>query len=102
MSLLSQSQREIQRIRDRLNLRRDYQEVFGTTHGQRVLADILAKAGVTVPRFHADPGITQFNEGARHLASSIFRQVHGSTDKLPALMGEEIRKLESNQEQEQT
>ncbi len=98
MNLLDQAKQAAQKLQERLSLRRDYAETFGTPHGQRVLADIMAKAGVTTPRFHADPSVTQFNEGARHMAFSIFRQVHGSFDKLPALIADQIRTMEKEQE----
>lgn len=88
-----------QQLWERLNLRHDYIETFSTPHGQRVLADILAKAGVTRPQFNADPAVTQFNEGHRHMALSIFRQVHGSIDRLPDLIAEEIKKMEQQQEE---
>jgi hypothetical protein len=76
-----------------LNTRRDYQTVFGTPEGQRVLKDILRRAGVTHPKFNSDPMVTAFNEGARHFASSIFRQVHTSTDQLPDFIAEETRRI---------
>ncbi len=84
---------ETKRLLRRRQLARDYIETFSTDHGKRVLADILNRAGVTRPQFHSDPGVTQFNEGHRHLAFSIFRQVHSSLDQLPDFIAEETKRL---------
>lgn len=88
------------RLWEKHQLRLDYIETFSTPHGERVLADILAKSGVTRPQFNADPYVTQFNEGHRHMALSVFRQVHGSIDRLPGLIAEELKKMEQNQEEQ--
>lgn len=76
----------------RLELKRDYQEVFGSEEGKRVLAHILLVSGVTKPRFTTDNKQTRINEGERRLAMSIFNFVHSSTDKLIELMQDEIAK----------
>jgi hypothetical protein len=72
-----------------LRLKRDYKEVFGTAQGQRVLADILRRAGVTHPQFDTDPEKARFLEGHRHLAHSIYRMVHSSDEPLLKLIAEE-------------
>ncbi len=82
---------------ERVQLKRDYIETFSTPHGQRVLADIMKRAGVTAPQFHADPAVTQFREGHRHLAFSIFRQVHSSLDRVLETTTEEIKRQETEQ-----
>lgn len=79
---------------DRLALKQDYQETFGTPHGKRVLAHILRTAGVTHPRFTTDNEQTRINEGERRLAASIFNEVHTSSDKLIELMQDELNKTE--------
>ncbi len=89
-----------EKLQARLTLKRDYIETFSTPHGQRVLADILAQAGVTRPRFNADPAITQFYEGHRHLAMSIFRQVHTSVDTLTGLLQEETKRTDEQNTQQ--
>jgi hypothetical protein len=86
----------LKRLQARIELKRDYMETFSTEHGKRVLADILAQAGVTRPRFDADPGVTQFWEGHRHLAMSIYRQVHSSMDALTDLLSEEQKRTDDN------
>jgi hypothetical protein len=89
----------IKRLQQQIELKRDYMETFETPHGRRVLADILARAGVTKPRFDADPAITQFYEGHRHLAMSIFRQVHSSMDTLTDLLAEEQKHTDENRKE---
>lgn len=89
-----------EKLQARLTLKRDYIETFSTPHGKRVLADILAQAGVTRPRFNADPAITQFYEGHRHLAMSIFRQVHTSVDTLTGLLQEETKRTDEQNTQQ--
>jgi hypothetical protein len=84
----------IARLRERLALRRDYKETFGTPHGQRVLAHILRASGATAPKLTTDADQLRWNEAQRHFALSIFRQVHSSLDKLPDLIAEEITKQE--------
>lgn len=98
MSLITQATEAVKRLQEKLSLRRDYIDTFSTSHGRRVLADIMSRAGVTTPRFNADPELARFLEGHRHLAFSIFRQVHGSMNQLPGLMVEEMKKLDHNQE----
>lgn len=66
----------------RLRLKRDYKETFETEHGRRVLAHILKVSGATHPKFTTDPQQLLWNEAQRHLALSIFKQVHSSEDRL--------------------
>jgi hypothetical protein len=77
---------------ERLRLKRDYAETFGTPHGRRVLADILRRSGVTFPRFEADQEKARLMEGHRHLAHSIYRMVHSSDEPLLKLISEEQRR----------
>lgn len=75
-----------------LKLNHDYKEVFASPQGQRVLADIMKRAGATRPQFDADPEKARFLEGHRHLAHSIFRMVHSSDEPLLKLISEEQNK----------
>lgn len=75
-----------------LHLKHDYKEVFSTPHGQRVLADIMRRAGVTRPQFESDPEKARLLEGHRHLAHSIYRMVHSSDEPLLKLITEEQNK----------
>lgn len=79
---------------ERLQLKRDYKETFGTEHGKRVLAHILKVAGLTRPRFDTNIEQTRINEGERRLAMSIYRFVHSSEDELLNQLAEEITKKE--------
>jgi hypothetical protein len=75
-----------------LKLKHDYKEVFSSPQGQRVLADIMRRAGVTRPNFDADPEKARLLEGHRHLAHSIFRMAHSSDEPLLKLITEEQNK----------
>lgn len=83
-------------IIERIRLVRDYKETFGTPHGERVLRHILSVSGATRPKFTTDPDQLRWNEAQRHLALSIFRQVHSSMDNLPDFITEEMQKAEKD------
>lgn len=83
-------------ILKRHQLVRDYKETFETAHGQRVLRHILEVSGATKPKFTTDADQLRWNEAQRHLALSIFRQVHTSLDKLPDFIAEEMQKTEQH------
>lgn len=85
------------RVLERVKLKRDYEETFGTPHGQRVLAHILRISGATAPKFTSDADQLRWNEAQRHFALSIFRQVHASTDNLPDYITEELKRTEQEQ-----
>lgn len=76
----------------KLKLKHDYQTVFKTPAGERVLADILRRSGVTYPSFDANPEKARLMEGHRHLAHSIYRMVHSSDEPLLKLIAEENNK----------
>ena len=82
---------------DRLQLKHDYQTVFNTPVGKRVLADIMKRSGVTAPQFDANPEKARLLEGHRHLALSIFRMVHSSDEPLLHLLAEETSKTHQTQ-----
>lgn len=87
MSLLS-------RISAARDLKRDYMETFETPHGKRVLKHLLKVSGVTQPRFSKDADEIRWNEAQRHFVLSIFNQVHGSMDKLPDYLTEQLKENE--------
>ncbi len=82
-------QRALDGLLARLRLKHDYAETFGTPQGRRVLADIMRRAGVTQPHFDANPEKARLLEGHRHLALSIFRNVHASDAPLLNMIAEE-------------
>lgn len=88
--MLTEAARALERIR----LKRDYMETFGTPHGERVLRHILKTAGATQPRFSTDDRQLLWNEAQRHFAMSIFRQVQGSMDKMPDYLTEQLKQTE--------
>lgn len=86
--------KSLKALYDSLKLNHDYKEVFSSPQGQRVLADIMKRSGVTRPQFDANPEKSRFLEGHRHLAHSIFRMVHSSDEPLLKLIAEEQTKQE--------
>jgi hypothetical protein len=82
---------------ERIRLKRDYQETFGTPHGERVLKHLLSISGATRPKFTTDADQLRWNEAQRHFALSIFRQVHASMDTLPDYITEELKRSENQQ-----
>jgi len=85
---------EAKRMLDRIHTKRDYMETFGTPHGDRVLRHIMKTAGATHPKFTTDAQQLLWNEAQRHFAMSIFRQVHGSMDKMPDYLTEQLKQTE--------
>lgn len=65
--------------------------MFSTPQGQKVLADIMKRAGVTRPIFEANPEKARLLEGHRHLAHSIYRLVHSSDELILKQLAEETR-----------
>tara|TARA_R110000823_G_scaffold303799_1_gene425266 strand:- start:971 stop:1216 length:246 start_codon:yes stop_codon:yes gene_type:complete len=58
----------------------DYQIVFGTAEGKRVLNDIVAHSFVLDTTFVNDPYASAFNEGMRNGALRIMSMLHYSPD----------------------
>lgn len=83
---------------ERIQIKRDYKETFGTPHGQRVLRHILSISGATRPKFTTDADQLRWNEAQRHFALSIFRQV-ASSDDLPDCLTEELQRTEQQHKQ---
>ena len=82
----------LQTLHERLSIKRDYQAVFSTPEGQRVLRDLLRRGGVTRPDFTTDPQKMLINEGHRHMVLSIYRQVHASDEPLLKMISEETQR----------
>lgn len=61
---------------DRLFLAMDYRHVFASEPGQRVLADILRRAGVMQTSFDAVPSIAAYNEGKRRIGLEIIEMLN--------------------------
>ena len=59
----------------------DYHQVFMTEAGQRVLADILERAGVMQPSFRGDGAeATAFREGQRYCSLQIIEMINADPD----------------------
>lgn len=87
-------------IYERIQIQKDYRTLFSTPEGKRVLQHILRVSGVSRPKFTVDPNESLWNEAQRHLALSIFRQVH-SSDQLPEYLVEELNKQETEKQEQQ-
>jgi hypothetical protein len=88
----------LERIYKHKELKRAYQETFSTRAGQTVLIHLLKVSGVTQPKFATDHDTILRNEAQRHFVLSIFNQVHGSIDKLPDYLVEQLKQHERDQQ----
>jgi hypothetical protein len=57
-------------LKARRQFREDLISMVETPAGERFFKRFLRDCGVTHPKFTADPQVTAFNEGKRHLAMS--------------------------------
>lgn len=93
-----QAQALISYAKARLTKARDYQAVYGSPEGQRVLIDILRRSGVlTVSHVAGDPGTSQFNDGARSVGLYLCEQLRWNEPELVALA-----RLQTGEDLEQT
>lgn len=80
MALIWQFWRERRRDEDPMEARaflaEDYRITFGSPMGQRVLADILRRAGVMQTTFDAHPPTAAFNEGRRRIGLEIIEMIN--------------------------
>jgi hypothetical protein len=68
------------RRRERALLIEDYQEVFRTQAGQRVLADILRRNRVIDDTFDPAPTVAAYHEGRRRAALEIVELINDDPD----------------------
>lgn len=81
----------IQKITEHRDLKHAYMECFSTPSGKKVLAHLLKVSGATHPKLSADADQIRWNEAQRHFVLSIFNMVHGSLDKLPDYLVEQLK-----------
>lgn len=84
--------KRIQQFRD---TKHAYMECFSTPAGKVVLEHLLKTSGATQPKLSMDADQIRWNEAQRHFALSIFKMVHGSLDKLPDYLVEQLRQTEN-------
>lgn len=60
----------------------DYQAVFATPSGQRVLADLLARTGVLMGTYRDGAPGMEFREGQRAAGLYVIRQLNETPDSL--------------------
>jgi len=63
----------LKRLRENQEFKQALAHIVATPQGKVFLKRFLRDCHVTNPKFSADPSVTQFNEGARHLAMSYLR-----------------------------
>jgi hypothetical protein len=68
-----QAQRQLE---ERATLAADYRFVFGNEAGQRVLADILHRAGVMLDPYDAHPPNAAYNAGKRRTGLDIIEMIN--------------------------
>lgn len=81
---LAQDARAAQQARAALAM--DYRFVFGTEPGQRVLADILRRAGVMLDPYQATDRDTAYQLGMRRLGMEIVEMINSDPDAQLALL----------------
>lgn len=71
---IQKSETMLEAMRRKLTRHRDYQVVFGSPEGERVLMDILRNGFAAESTFvRGDPNETLLNEGSRRLALSVLK-----------------------------
>jgi hypothetical protein len=69
-------------------LRKDYQSVFNTEAGKRVLEDLKRTCFYYGPTIHAQPHIMAYNEGQRNVVLHIETKLKLTAEKLKELENE--------------
>lgn len=68
---------------------RDYQTVFSTPAGKRVLADLIRTAGVNRSSFTAgQPDTVAYNEGKRAIVLRILNRLHVAPEEVARIAQE--------------
>lgn len=76
-------------VQKRIDLSRDYQKVFGSAAGKRVLHDIMARGNMLQPTANDTQGnihLMDRNEGRRELVLHILAALKYSPEKLMDLL----------------
>lgn len=74
------------RAKAQLQIASDYQAVYNSPEGERVIHDILREAGVlSVAHVQGDPGTSQFNDGMRAMGLKVIERLRWSEGELVAL-----------------
>lgn len=76
----------LNRQKEKNNISYAYKRLFSTEDGQIVLKDLMRAGHFDQPSFDADPYLTAFNEGERHLLLRIIRTINSDPEKLLQLI----------------
>lgn len=76
----SPQEQERQALEERVLLGDDYRFVFGSPAGQRVLADILHRAGLMADTYDAHPTNAAYAQGKRRVALDIVELINADPD----------------------
>jgi hypothetical protein len=71
-------------IQHKLNLKRNYRDIFDTDAGKAVLHDLLRECGAFSTSMDTNPNMTAFKEGKRSIA--LFLQSRLRLDNVPDMM----------------
>jgi hypothetical protein len=70
-----------------MQLAMDYRAVFGTPGGQRVLADLLQRAGLAQTTFRAGQAdMTAYLEGRRRIGLEVVEMINSDPDAVAAML----------------
>jgi hypothetical protein len=83
---LSPKQEEASRLLDEHERLAAYRATFAPTYGQKVLADLIRRAGVFATTETVDPVAVAFNEGRRQIVLAIINDVSTDPNRLARLL----------------
>lgn len=94
---LSPKQADAERLLDEHSRLAAYRATFAPDYGQRVLADLIRRAGVFQTTETVDPLAIAFNEGRRQIVLSIINDISSDPTRLARLLiGGETEELIEN------
>lgn len=71
-----------EKLRERFQVNQDYQELFRSERGKRVLLHMMKTAGIINPVFSTDPSTLLLDAGHKRFAYSVLHRALGSQDKV--------------------
>lgn len=74
----SDEQQDARLAEARAALALDYRQTFATDHGQRVLADILRRAGMMQDTYDAHPPNAAYNQGKQRVGLEIIEMINAN------------------------
>jgi len=78
-------------LQQRVQTIADYQDVFGTDAGRRVLRDLEDFAGLLSDGFDPDPNVTAYHAGRRSVGVYILRMLELDRDQLQRMVRDQTQ-----------